>query len=406
MQLGEAYRSALHQSEQVRIAATNQTIARATSDTAYSALGPNIGLSSRFVYQNSAQGVVSPGQPAIGIQTPYSWVNQATWSQPVLRRQVFDARRAGQFGVEGAVHNLQHTRQQLMFDVANVFIAVLSARQQIAITQAAIRRAETQVQSATGRVKAGGALPTATLLAQIELNRAQIAANQAAGNLRAQESDFERLVGQRPPERLVLPPTPTHEPLDEALHAARMERSDLRGLRSFTMQAKATVGVLSSKLFWPTLDVSFYAGYTIQATAQGDPKDFRFGVYGMSGVLNVPLFQGGDEWYQLRIQKQRVSIATDQESYLQRQISDDVRSAVARLDTANKSIEISTEQQKTAQKNYELVSTHYKLGVSTLLEVVTAQQAVFEADSNKALASYEKELATYMLLFAEGKITM
>lgn len=397
---------ALARSEQVRIASSNQLVAQATSDTAYTAYGPNIGFTSRIVYQNAAQGLVTPGQPPVGIQLPYLWLNQATWAQPVFRRQAFDVRRAGEYGVEGAQHSLQHARQQLMLDVASVFIAVLSARQQITITQTAIRRAETQVQAATGRVKAGGALPTATLLAQIELNRAQIAANAAQGTLRAQESDFERVVGQRPPERLVLPPTPDHEPLEQAMRAATVQRSDLRSLRASVLQAKANVGAATSKLFWPTLDVNFYAGYTVQASAQGDPKDFRFPVYGLTALLNVPLFQGGDEWYQLRIQKQRVSIAADQESFLQRQINDDIRTATARLETANKSIEIATEQQKTAQKNYELVSTHYKLGVSTLLEVVTAQQAVFEADSNKALASYERELATYMLLFAEGKIQM
>jgi outer membrane protein TolC len=406
MLLGDAYRLALRQSELVRIAAANEAVAQDTADDAYTAYGPSISVSSRATYQNAAQGVSAPGQPSQGVQQPYLWVTQGTWAQPVFRRQAFEQRRAGMYGVEGARHSVQQARQQLMFDVATAFIAVLSARQQITITQSAIRRAETQVQNAAGRVKAGGALPTATLLAQIELNRAQITANTAQGTLRSQESDFERLVGQAPPERLVLPPTPVHEPLSEALRAAPLQRSDLRSLRALTLQAKANVGVAAAKLFWPTLDVNFFGGYVVASTAQGTPQDYRFPIYGLTGLLNVPIFQGGDEWYQLRINKQRVSIAADQEAYLARQISDDVRTAIARLETANKSIEISTEQQKTAQKNYELVSTHYKLGVSTLLEVVTAQQAVFDAESNRALASYEKELATYQLLFAEGKISM
>ena len=406
MQLGEAYRLALQQSEQVHIAASTRDLAETTYTEALTAMGPNIIVSSRGVYQNRAVGVNAPGEPSTGVLQPYYFNANVTLTQPIIRRNVVDVRRAARIGIQSADQSLQRTRQQLMFDVASVFIAVLSARQQITISQSAIRRAETQVQNAAGRVKAGGALPTATLLAQIELNRAQTSANTALGNLRAQESDFERLVGVRPPENLVLPPTPKYGEAAEALRTAPMQRADLRALRLTTLQTKATVTAIQNLIFWPTFDVNLFAGYTIQSTSNGVPADYRFPIYGVSGVLSVPLLSGGHEWTQLKSQRQRVSISADQESFLRRQISDDVRTAIARLETAVKSIEIATEQQRTAQKNYDLVSTHYKLGVSTLLELVTAQQAVFEAESNKALASYERELSTYQLLFAEGNITM
>jgi outer membrane protein TolC len=248
-------------------------------------------------------------------------------------------------------------------------------------------------------------LETQVLLAQIELNRAQTSLNAANGVRLRQESGFERLVGHPPPDVLALPPTPAREAIESAVSRAPEDRADLRSLRYATLEARAVVSQLQSRILWPTLDAVFQGGYIVEAQS-GPGPDFRFPTYGISGVLSVPLFQTGDEWIQIRLQKQRSYIAAYQESLLRRQVGDDVRQAVARLETADKAIEIAIEQQSTAQKNYQAVSNQYKLGRATELDVVTAQGAVFEAESNRTSAQYERELATYQLLFAEGQIRL
>ena len=77
-----------------------------------------------------------------------------------------------------------------------------------------------------------------------------------------------------------------------------------------------------------------------------------------------------------------------------------------RLQTAKQAIEIAAEQQRVAAQNYQMVSSHYKLGAATLLELITAQAAVFEAETNRTIANNDRELATYEVLFAQGKIDL
>jgi len=407
MTLNEAYQHALKLSEQVQISVQNRELAETTYTGALTIMGPQIGLNANANYQGrggTEANVV--GQPAsAALQNGYSVGMTAFVNQPLFRRQIFDARRAAALGIEGAAENLRRAKQQLMFDVTASFIAVLQSRQQVTIAQGAIKRAETQLASATGRVKVGGALPTEVLLAQIELSRAQIFLNNAEGGQRQQESNFERYVGQPPPATLTLPPTP--RPTSDALDRAIVDRPDVRALHFASLQSRALVGQLQGRLFWPTLDLGLYAGYTIGANSGSPrPPDYSVPNYGVIGTLSVPLFQGGDEWIQVKLQRRRASIAAYNESFQRRIVADDVRRALARVEIARRAIDIATEQHKIAQQNYQLVSNHYKLGVATLLMVVTAQGAAFEAETNKALAQYEHELATYQLLFAEGKIEL
>ena len=114
----------------------------------------------------------------------------------------------------------------------------------------------------------------------------------------------------------------------------------------------------------------------------------------------------GDEVLPARLQQRRARIADFNTSMQRRVIGDQTRRALARLETARRSLEVATELLKIATQNYQTVATQYRLGAVNQLNLVTAQNAVFEGETNKALAQYELELATYQLLFAEGRISL
>ncbi len=109
---------------------------------------------------------------------------------------------------------------------------------------------------------------------------------------------------------------------------------------------------------------------------------------------------------QVRLQRRRVSFAAAAESLQWRQVQDDVREADSRLEIAKKGMSIAAEQEKAARNNYDLTDRSYRLIGGSLIPLVTAQAAVFEAQTNRVLAVYAHELATYQLLFSEGKIDL
>jgi outer membrane protein len=399
MPLGDAYHLALRQSEQVLIAIANRDLADTTYTGALTVMGPTAVVRSSAIYQNEASVLVTPGQPDQRVQYQYTWGAQATLTQPLFRRQIFDARHAAEIGIQSAEAALARSRQQLMFAVTQAFIDVLRKRQQLIVAQDAIKRAELEVDSAVKRFKSGGELPTAELLARIDLDRAQITANAAIGALASSDSVFERLVGTRPPEHLVLPATPSIPADPDMVTNSQANRPDVLALHYATEQARATVSQLQGRIFWPTLDLSLQAGYFLTPTA-------AFPSYGIGGTLTVPLFQTGDEWIQVKLQRQRVQLAVANESFLRRQVGDDVRIAFARLHTAEKALQIADDQIKTANKHYGFVTNQYKVGVAKALDLVTAQAAVVEAETNKILATYDREEASYQVLLAEGKLSL
>lgn len=409
LSLGDAYRMALAQSEQVQEAVANEHIAEATYTDALTVMGPSISASASATYQNAAQGTNVQSAPQVGLQPPYNAQFILSVKQPLFRRYVFDMRRAGRYGINSADAAIVRVRQQLMMDVTTAFINVMQARAQLTIADGAVKRAELQLQSAVTRVKAGGDRPTAQLLAQIDLNRAQTELNTADGQTKLLESQLQRLIGVPPPENLTLPPRPRTDSIADALDQSR-KRDDLRSLHYATLQALANVSQLQGRILWPTLDLGLGAGVILTANSGYHPgmnaRDFRFPTAGIVGTFTVPLFQGGDEILQVRMQRYRASLAAAQEAFVWRQAQDDVREANGRFENAQHGIDIANEQQKAARENYRLIAVHYKLGVVTLLDVVTAQAAVFEAETNRVVADYASELATYQLLFAEGKIQL
>ncbi|MEO6951005.1 MAG: TolC family protein [Polyangia bacterium] len=406
LSLSEAYELALSTSQQVQVAVGNRDIADTTYTQQLTMVAPTITGVLTGRYQNNAKAQPVAGIAAgLGIQAPYQFSAIASIAQPVFRRAIFDARRQAALGIQGAEQLLLRAKQQLMFDVATVFIGVLQARTQVIIAQGAVQRGEQQVQSATDKQRAGAALVTAVLLAQIDLNRAQISVNSAEGALKIQASQFQRLIGVPPPGILTLPPTPSQAALTEAMERAPNNRADLRALHFATLQSRATVSQLESQILWPTLDITLQGGYVVTALSSS-PTDFRFPTYGIFGTFTLPIFQAGTEWINVKLQKEHTYVAAYQESLQRRHVGDDVRQALALLQTANKAIEIATAQQAAAQKNYELVSLQYKLGKALPIDVLTAQVAVFEAETNKAQSQYQRELAAYQLLFAEGTIKL
>jgi outer membrane protein len=410
--LNEAYRIALAHSEQVQEAMANRELAAATYTDALTVYGPQLSVVATSLYENRALGQVPAGQLPVGQQVPYGVRMQASLSQPVLRRYFWDQRRAAKFGIESNDEAVRRARQQLMFDVTTAFVGIMQARQQYVIAVGAVKRATVELESAERRVNSGGELPAQKYLAQVDLNRAQIQLNTADGNVRIVESQLQRLIGVPPPETLLLPPTPHVDSIAEIIERSRKSRSDLKSLRYATLQALATVSQLQNKIFWPTIDVNGQAGYNVEGNAAsllaGQPKDYRFPSYGLTGTFTIPIFQNGDEFLQVRMQRARVSFAAAAESYEWKQVQDDVREANARLEIARKGMDLGDEQEKAARNNYELIERGYRLqgGKSGLLDLVTAQAAVFEAQTNRVLAVYAYELAVYQLLFAEGTIDL
>ena len=408
LSLADAYARASAISETVRTAEENVRESRARYRGALSLIGPQIALTVNGVAQNKIEAAdpvsadLATGNLSFKTSTaqPLLQLNAgATLVQPLFRRGVFPARTAGQRGIESSEATLKRTREQLAIDVTEAFVQVMELRELARIAQGAVKRAEEVLALAKARIKAGGALPSAELLAQVSLEGTRLRAVRAAGDARASEVGFARLVGVDPPARLALPPLPAAQTLMNALDEAR-GRSDLRAAELKVRQSESLEGQLAGNLFWPKLDLAGSYLYSYPA---------EFGVshaWSVGPVLTVPLLQTGDEWTQLKLQSIQTQVLTLDRSLLGKQVTEQVRRAAVEVDTAEQAAKVADQQLAAAQHYYDLIQRQLKLGAVTFLEVTIAQNTLTDAESQRTSVGFEQKLAIYRLLFATGGLKL
>lgn len=145
---------------------------------------------------------------------------------------------------------------------------------------------------------------------------------------------------------------------------------------------------------------SFALYGSIQAQAQRSEFDFLdnksqpwypIGVVGMQ--VNMPIFSGLTTHYRIQQDRLMVEKAKNDLEFIQRSIDLDVTSARAQLQNASQSLEIQKANIELAQEVFNTSKKKYDAGVGSNLEVLTAETALKEAQTNYFNALYEAVVA-------------
>lgn len=397
--LAEAYALARARSERVQLADQAVADAEVKLTETWTQVAPQATAQGDALVQNE---IVLVTEKADGttttrfVQRGQQFRASGLLVQPLFRKGFLSDRAAASLGVEAAQADAARARQRLMLDVAGAFIGLLRARQQVQLAQGSVRRAAAQVEASTGRVKAGGALKTALLQANIDLRRAQIQLVAAQRDARQLSASFERHVGIGAPAQLTLPSTPSVPAPGDAFRAAR-DRTDLVALRRRMRQSLEQEGQVRGRGVWPTLDAQASAGYFY-------PADLAPFSWRATLVLGLPLFLGGSEYTRVRQQQIQTEIFRLQAEQLARDIAEEVSRTLAAYQAADEAAKLLEQQVRDAQENYALVGAQFKLGAVTFLEVTNAQSALTEAENLRLVAIYDREGAAYQALYATGTL--
>lgn len=150
---------------------------------------------------------------------------------------------------------------------------------------------------------------------------------------------------------------------------------------------------------------SVYASLSGQYQYQGD--NFSDGFWAPTVVLGVsatiPIYDFGGRSARLekaRLAKQQV---VNQRNDVNRSIQLEVVNARATFKTAADRLSLSKENLALAQRIYDTTQIKYREGVGSSLEVVQAEQALYEAQANNLSVLYDTLLAKENLLLALGR---
>ncbi|MCL2022539.1 MAG: TolC family protein [Betaproteobacteria bacterium] len=330
------------------------------------------------------------------------------------------------FDFGGRAANLESHRQLLNAAIAQqdttrqaVFLGAVQAFYQVHASTAAVEAARTSevaakksLNAAEARLNAGVATPVDKLQAQTAFSQAELNRIRMEGQWRNAEGALANALGlgANHPVRLESPGLLfSGSPADEMTHiedfstrleawmeAAKRERPDLRAAEARYQAAKASVDVARSQGL-PTLRFSASPGY-----------QRREGLDSYSGslnlTLNIPLFSGFADSYQIRAAEAREEAGAIELERLIQQASLEVWQAWQALRTATQSLSATAALFASAEAAERMALGRYQAGVGNILDLLNAQSALADARMQRISSAYDWHISRAALARALGRL--
>jgi TolC family type I secretion outer membrane protein len=296
---------------------------------------------------------------------------------------------------------LTATEQDVMLSVVTVYIDVILAEAVLELSRNNEDRLQRQLQATEDRFRVGEVTRTDVSQAKASLASAVADRLAAEGALASARADFESIVGS-PAGELTNPGPVTGLPTtsESALDIAEVEHPTIRGAQYSELAAIDNVDVEFSDVL-PQVSVVGLLSRNYDVSIGLDRQDTA----AVLAQVTVPLYQAGFQSSQIRQAKQLVAQARDQIDEARRQVLSSVITAWEQLTTAQAQITAFQEQVSANEVALEGTQREAEVGERTVLDILDAEQALFESQISLVTAQRDEVVASYGLQSAMGRLT-
>ena len=240
-------------------------------------------------------------------------------------------------------------------------------------------------QDVTKMIDAGVATKANQLQVSVKLNEADMMVTKVEDGLTLSRMLLCQLCG--------LPPGENIETADE-------NRPELCQLQSAINIAQEKVNIVRSD-YLPHL--ALMGGYTITNPAMynGFEKKFR-GDWSVGVTLSVPVWNWGEGRYKIKAAKAEAQIATLRAEEVREKIGLQVNQEMFRVKEANKQLRLAEKNLEKANENLRVATLGYKEGVINTTDVLAAETAWLQAQSDRIDAEIDSMLTASALQKALG----
>jgi outer membrane protein TolC len=280
------------------------------------------------------------------------------------------------------IHNA--TLQGIALQVEGAYFSYQAQRALLGAAQLSVAEADTNLNSARQRNRAGVATIADVLQAETLLAQAQLDLETAQGNVQIARGALAVAMGL--PANAPYDVAPVNDSIAVAFAAADVDtlinralenRPDLAAARVQIQQAQAEVRVARSALF-PSLSLgsSFSHPYSSQRNASG----YTFGV--TLGVA-IPIFNLARP-YNVMAARAQVDASAARASLLRTEVAQQVFTSYYQLRTAAQRTRTTDVLLASATRSEAAARARYRAGVGTILDLITAQTALASARAQQA----------------------
>jgi len=280
---------------------------------------------------------------------------------------------------------------QTALDTETDYYAVLAGRELLTVAQARVRRAEEQFTVARARVTSGAAVQTDSLRLLLELTRARVDLLVQEADLRVARYQLGGRVGAEGPvdaapiditAAAMLPLTET-----QAIAEALLSGPDFLTAAAEERSAQSALSVRRAD-FLPQVDL-------FGSISAFDDRIFPTQtVRSSAGIsVSVPIWGGGQREIQVSQARVERDVARARRAEIERGVRRDVIQAYAAHTTARATTELAEQGVAVASETLRVQESRYRSGATTILDLITAQVDLADADAQLVQARYSTLLA-------------
>jgi outer membrane protein len=328
-----------------------------------------------------------------------------------ITQQVFDGFqtlnnvRAAESNVYSERASLKAREIQTLLSAAQAFADIARNQEILAIRKQNISFLREQVSAANARLAVGEGTKTDVSLSESELAQAQTLLADADFQLQQAKAVYVQIVGEAPKG------ITQAKPLAKAIPKT-MDNAVATGWRDHPQILATMYAVDQAGFQVKSAEGQMLPGVVIQGQLSSNSGDSAFSSlndYSSTSVtarLNVPIYQGGAEYGQIRQAKERQGQQRILLDSVRLEVQKTIVSGMAQYETSLASISAGMIQLRAANEALAGVIEERKVGQATTLDVLDSQSRVLQAKESLAQSRRDSVVASYSVVAAMGHLTI
>jgi len=290
---------------------------------------------------------------------------------------------------DAAEAGLRDATFQQALTTTNQFFDALAARKLVDVRQASVRRAEEQLKISVAKLQAGAATRSDSLRSFVGVGTAQLQLVNAMSSLATAEANLGRLIGE----------SGRVEAADDSAFYRLMAPHDTAALRAEALSRSPTVlsadasvrsadaSYKSAKApYWPSLNLS------ASGSLSGNSERSNYAMLSSRQIslgVNWQIFNRFTREQSIETQAVNADVARANYEEARRAVQANLTQRTVELEAARLRIEISQRSLEAAREDLRVQQERYRLGVSTILDVLTTTEALTQAEVDLVNARFD-----------------
>lgn len=294
---------------------------------------------------------------------------------------------------------LLDARETLLLNVAQTYYQILISTQQVKVLQHSLRLQAARVRDLEGRLNAQLAMPLDVAQAKANESATRVQLTQALNDERNGRRTLGLLIGQVDVFNPLVPESAEPEPTRTAadyVDQADKTRPDLQAAEDAVRQARDAVKA-AIREYYPSASLNV-AGYLYEQNYANASK--------WNAILsaNLPLFTAGSIRADVREAWSHLRQAALYESYLRREIAENVLTAYDNFSTGQSELADLKREVDAAHDAYVQATEQERNGLAIPLDVLTAQDSLLNAQLQYTRQAYTQTIFQLDLIRAVGDL--